>query len=46
MIIVLGAVISLVVDIDRPQGGFLIVDQTPLIDLQEQIGTPGLPKTP
>jgi MFS family permease len=46
MIIVLGAVITLVVDIDRPRGGFIIVDQTPLIDLQEQIGTTGPLKTP
>jgi hypothetical protein len=35
--IVLGAVITLVVDLDRP-GGFLKVNQQPLIDLQEQVG--------
>jgi hypothetical protein len=37
LIVVLGAVISLVVDLDRPQGGFLEVNQQPLIDLQQQI---------
>jgi len=40
LIIALGAVISLVVDIDRPRGGFLEVNQQPLIDLQEQVGAP------
>ena len=38
LILVLGAVITLVVDLDRPRGGFLRVSQQPLIDLQEQIG--------
>ena len=38
MIAVLGAVITLVVDLDRPRDGFLKVNQKPLIDLQEQIG--------
>jgi len=46
MIIVLGAVITLVVDLDRPRDGLLSVDQRPLIDLQEQIGAPGLIKNP
>jgi hypothetical protein len=40
MIVVLGAVITLVVDLDRPRDGFLQVNQQPLIDLQEQIGPP------
>jgi hypothetical protein len=40
MIVVLGAVITLVVDLDRPQGGLLEVNQQPLIDLQEQVGPP------
>jgi hypothetical protein len=40
MIVVLGAVITLVVDLDRPRDGFLEVSQQPLIDLQEQIGPP------
>jgi hypothetical protein len=38
LIVVLGAVIALVVDLDRPREGFLEVSQRPLIDLQEQIG--------
>ncbi len=41
MIAVLGAVITLVVDLDRPRDGFLEVNQQPLIDLQQQIGPPG-----
>ena len=40
MIFVLGAVITLVVDLDRSQGGFLRVSQQPLIDLQQQVGPP------
>ena len=40
LILVLGAVITLVVDLDRPQDGFLKVNQQPLIDLKEQIGVP------
>jgi hypothetical protein len=39
LIVVLVAVITLVVDLDRPREGFLRVSQQPLIDLQEQIGT-------
>ncbi|MBK1732690.1 hypothetical protein [Thiococcus pfennigii] len=38
LILVLGAVITLVVDLDRPRDGFLDVNQQPLIDLLEQIG--------
>lgn len=37
LIIVLGAVITLVFDVDRPQGGLLRVSQQPLLDLQQQI---------
>jgi hypothetical protein len=40
LIVMLGAVITLVVDLDRPRDGFLTVSQQPLIDLQEQIGAP------
>jgi hypothetical protein len=40
LIAVLGAVITLVIDLDRPRDGFLKVNQQPLIDLDEQIGTP------
>ena len=38
MIAVVGAVITLVVDLDRPRDGLLRVNQQPLIDLQQQIG--------
>lgn len=40
LITVLGAVITLVFDLDRPRDGFLEVSQQPLIDLQQQIGRP------
>jgi hypothetical protein len=40
LVIALGAVLALVVDLDRPQGGLLRVSQQPLIDLQQQIGPP------
>ena len=40
LIIVLGAVITLIVDIDRPQGGTLTVSQQVMIELEEQIGPP------
>ncbi len=40
MIVVLGAVITLVVDLDRPRDGFLEVNQQPLVDLQQQVGPP------
>jgi hypothetical protein len=40
MIAVLGAVITLLVDLDRPRDGFLEVDQQPLVDLLELVGPP------
>ena len=40
LILVLGAVITIVVDLDRPREGFIQVSQQPLIDLQQQIGPP------
>jgi hypothetical protein len=40
LIVVLGAVITLVIDIERPQGGSLNVSQVPLERLAEQIGPP------
>ncbi len=40
MIVVLGAVITLVVDLDRSRGGFLTINEQPLLDLQQQIGPP------
>jgi hypothetical protein len=42
LIVVLGAVITLIIDIERPQGGSLTVSQVPLIQLQDQIGPPSL----
>jgi hypothetical protein len=43
MIVVLGAVITLVVDIDRSQDGWVTVSQEPLISLQQQVGPPANP---
>ena len=40
LIVVLCAVITLVVDLDRSRDGFLTVNQQPLLDLQAQIGAP------
>ena len=40
LVVVLGAVITLVVDLDRPRDGFLQVSQQPLLDVQQQIGAP------
>lgn len=40
LIIALGAVIMIVIDLDRPREGFIQVSQQPLIDLQHQIGPP------
>lgn len=40
LVVVLGAVIALIVDIDRPTGGTLTTSQQPLIMLQQQIGPP------
>jgi hypothetical protein len=40
LVLVLGAVLTIVVDLDRPRDGFLQVSQQPLIDLADQIGPP------
>ena len=40
LVVVLAAVLTLVVDLDRPREGFLQVSQQPLLDLQEQVGPP------
>jgi hypothetical protein len=40
MIVVLGAVITLVVDLDRPADGFISISQQALTDLERQIGPP------
>ncbi len=40
LIVVLGSVITLIFDLDRPQGGLVKVSQQPLIDLQQHIRAP------
>jgi membrane protein YdbS with pleckstrin-like domain len=40
LVVVLAAVLTLVIDLDRPREGFLQVSQQPLLDLQQQIGAP------
>ena len=40
LVIALGAVIMIVVDLDRPREGFIQISQQPLLDLQQQIGPP------
>jgi len=38
LVLVLGAVLTIVVDLDRPRDGFLQVSQQPLLDVASQIG--------
>jgi hypothetical protein len=45
LILLLGLVITLVIDLDRSQGGLLKVSQQPLLDLQQQIGPPQHPRS-
>jgi len=40
LIVALGAVLTIVVDLDRPLEGLIQVSQQPLIDIQQQIGPP------
>ncbi len=40
LVVVLAAVLTLVVDLDRPREGFLQVSQQPLLDLSDQLGPP------
>jgi hypothetical protein len=40
MVIALGAVLTLVIDLDRPQEGFINVSQQPLLDVGQWIGPP------
>lgn len=40
MVVALGAVLALVIDLDRPQEGFLKVSQQPLLDVQILMGSP------
>ncbi len=40
MVVALGVVLALVIDLDRPQEGFVNVSQQALIDVQQRIGEP------
>ena len=40
LILALGAVLTIVIDLDRPREGFIQVSQQPLIDLEQQLGSP------
>jgi hypothetical protein len=40
LIVALGAVITLVIDLDRPRDGFITVSQQPLVDLADEIQSP------
>lgn len=40
LVVALGVVLSLVVDLDRPQDGLVRVSQQPLVDVRRQIGPP------
>jgi hypothetical protein len=40
LVVALGAVITLVIDLDRPRDGFIVVSQQPLINLQQRLGPP------
>jgi hypothetical protein len=40
LVLAFGAVLTLVVDLDRPQDGFIQVSQVPMIQLMEQLGPP------
>ena len=40
LIVALSAVLTLVIDLDRPRDGFVEVNQQPMLDLIEQIGPP------
>ena len=43
LVVALGAVLTLVMDLDRPQEGFLRVSQQALLDVQSWIGVPTTP---
>jgi hypothetical protein len=40
LVLALGAVLMIVIDLDRPREGFIQVSQQPLMDLERQIGPP------
>lgn len=39
-IVVLGAVVTLIIDLDRPRDGFVTVSQQALVDLEAELGAP------
>jgi hypothetical protein len=39
-VLVLGAVVTLIIDLDRPRDGFITVSQQALVDLQAKLGPP------
>jgi len=41
LVLALGIVLTLVIDLDRPQDGLINVSQQPLTDVQEWMGSPG-----
>ena len=41
LILVMATVLTVIVDLDRPRDGFLTGSQTPLVDLVQQLGSPG-----
>jgi len=43
LVVVLGAVTTLIVDLDRPREGLLTVSQKPMMDLQEQVAATAPP---
>ena len=43
LVVALGAVLTLVIDLDRPQEGFLRISQQALLDVQQWIGLPATP---
>lgn len=43
LILATGVVLTLVVDLDRPREGFIVVSQQPLLDVQQMIGPPASP---
>ena len=40
LVLAFGAVLTLVIDLDRPQDGFIQVSQVPMIQLMEKLGPP------
>ncbi len=40
LVVVIGAVLVLVVDLDRPRDGFITISQQAMIDLQDRLGAP------